>query len=218
MRLTRFTACGRHRSALVAFVDRREEGPDTPDALQHLDRCVACRAEMESVAHTIIALHRLSAELDRLAPPRAAAKRAAAGGPRSWPRLALAGPLLATALAGVLLFPALGLYRHVAPQSDAQPVTGTGATTRQLSAEYLPDGATGSAQFWSYGTYGLTAQVLWPPSGPGRLPLDPERSRFDLRSAGRVPGAWSQGDADVETAVQNPGTTPVAGPVSADSI
>jgi hypothetical protein len=211
-------SCRRHRGALVAFVDRREEGPSTPGALLHLDRCARCRGELESIALTIVALHRLAGALDLAVPPAAPAPRVGRGGRTRLPRLVLAGPLLATAIAGVLLLPALGLHRHVVPQTDARPALAPAAHPRQLSAEYLPARDTGSAQFWIYGTYGLTAQVLWPPSGPSRLSLDPERSRFDLRAAGRMPGAWSIRDQEVETAPAYVGATAAAEPAIAESI
>jgi hypothetical protein len=173
---------------------------------------------MESIALTIIALHRLALQLDRAAPSAARAPRVAPRGRLRLPRFVLAGPVLATALAGVLLFPALGLHRHVVPQSDARPAPAPAAHPRQLSAEYLPARGTDSAQFWTYGTFGLTAQVLWPPSGPSRLPLDPERSRFDLRAASRLPGAWSAQDKRVELDPVSPGAVAVTGAMNAESI
>jgi hypothetical protein len=214
----RALACRRHRAALVAFVDRREEGAGTPPALLHLDRCDRCRSELESIALTIIALHRLAGELDHLAPSTARAPRVVGRGRPRLPGLALAGPLLATALAVVLLFPALGLRGQVAPQPAIAPAPAPAAHSRQLSVEYLPAEGPGSAKFWTYGTYGLTAQVLWPPSGPSRLPLDPERARFDLRAAGRVPGAWSSSSEQIESALVDPHAEPGAGASNAESI
>lgn len=55
-------ACGVHRSALLDFVDRRERGPGTDEALEHLDRCAPCRAELEETALAIVALRRLRDE------------------------------------------------------------------------------------------------------------------------------------------------------------
>ncbi len=154
-----------------------------------------------------------------MAPPAAAAAPVVLRRSRlRVPRVTLAGPVLATAIAAVLLFPAFGLYRHVVPQSDARSAVETGSHSRQLSAEYLPAKSTGSAQFWTYGTYGLTAQVLWPPSGPSRLFADPERSRFDLRAAGRTPGAWVNSVERVQTGVVQAFGVPAVGPVNADSI
>jgi hypothetical protein len=212
-------ACRQHRAALVAFVDRREEGPGTPAALVHLDRCRNCRAELESIALTIIALHRLAGSLDRIAPSGAAAPPVGRRWRMRMPRLTLAGPLLATAIAVVLLFPAVSLHSHVMPQTDAAPALETTSQSRQLNAEYLPVRATGSARFWTYGTYGLTAQVLWPPSGPSRHSPDPEQARFDLRSAGRVPGAWSgTGEVDDRSGPAAADDSHVAGPVNAEAI
>jgi hypothetical protein len=211
-------ACRRYRGALIAFVDRREEGASTPAALVHLDRCRRCRGELESIALAIIALHRFAGELDRAVPPLAPAPRVTAPRRVRLPRLALAGPLFATALAAVLLLPALGLHGQVVPKTDARPPAVPVTHIRQLSADYLPARGTGSAQFWSYGTFGLTAKVLWPPSGPSRLPLDPERSRFDLRAASRLPGVWSTQDEPAESPPASPDVVAESGATIAESI
>lgn len=54
--------CTRHRAVLLDFVDRGERGPRTPAAFDHLDRCPACRQELESTALTIAALRRVAVE------------------------------------------------------------------------------------------------------------------------------------------------------------
>ncbi|HEV8489604.1 MAG TPA: hypothetical protein VGQ58_07450 [Candidatus Limnocylindrales bacterium] len=56
--------CGRHRAALIDFVDRRELGSATAAALSHLDRCRACEEELSAIALTIAALRRLRRDVD----------------------------------------------------------------------------------------------------------------------------------------------------------
>ena len=57
-----FAGCGRYRGSLLDFVDRRDQGPDTAAALEHLDRCAHCRSELEATALAITALRRLGAD------------------------------------------------------------------------------------------------------------------------------------------------------------
>ncbi len=68
--------CAVHRSALLDFVDRRERGPGTDVALDHLERCRRCRTELQETALAIVALRRLGADAER---------RSAS--PQVWPRL-----------------------------------------------------------------------------------------------------------------------------------
>jgi anti-sigma factor RsiW len=72
----RALTCRRHRAALVAFADRREDGQTIRAALAHLDRCRACEEELASIALTITAVRRAFEE-SRDAVPR----------PDAWPRL-----------------------------------------------------------------------------------------------------------------------------------
>jgi hypothetical protein len=60
--------CARHRAALLDFVDRRESGPATSAALDHLDRCAACTWELEATALAIMALRRLHDEVAEAEP------------------------------------------------------------------------------------------------------------------------------------------------------
>lgn len=63
--------CERHRATLLDFVDRREAGPDGGAALDHLDRCEACRRQLEATAVSIAWLRRLRSELGVAEPPEA---------------------------------------------------------------------------------------------------------------------------------------------------
>ena len=69
-------SCGRHRAALLDFVDRGEIARETAAALAHLDRCPRCTAELESTMLTITALRRLGVEVATVEPSADA-----------WPRL-----------------------------------------------------------------------------------------------------------------------------------
>lgn len=72
----RATACARHRDALLAFVDRRETGPETDAALDHLERCRGCVRDLEATALAVAVLRRLEREA-----------RAVEAPPDSWERL-----------------------------------------------------------------------------------------------------------------------------------
>ncbi len=101
-------ACTTHRAILLDFVDRGERGPLTPAAFDHVDRCPACRHELEAIALTITALRRLAAETAgkdpspaawmrlrrRLEPPRVS---------RSQVRATIAGLVTSAALVGALV-------------------------------------------------------------------------------------------------------------------
>lgn len=56
--------CGRHRAALIDFVDRRELGSATAAALSHLDHCRTCEEELSAIALTIAALRRWRREVE----------------------------------------------------------------------------------------------------------------------------------------------------------
>ncbi len=68
--MTGTLACRRHRPVLVDFVDRRERGPRTPAALDHLARCERCEQEMAEYALTIVALRRAGREIAAFPVPR----------------------------------------------------------------------------------------------------------------------------------------------------
>ena len=69
-------ACDRHREAMFAFVERRETGPGTDAAFDHLAGCSACRRAVEETALAIHALRRMEAPVDDAEP-----------GPDAWERL-----------------------------------------------------------------------------------------------------------------------------------
>ena len=101
-------ACRRHREALIAYLARPDPGARPQAALDHLDRCARCEAEMAETALAISALRRLFEDA-RVAEPPAVV----------WPRLrqqvaqprgkqlrpALAAPLVGAALVAVLIAP-----------------------------------------------------------------------------------------------------------------
>lgn len=106
--------CDVHRAALLDFVDRREIGPGTRPALDHLDRCRPCEWELEATALAITALRRLWAETERLEPPDDAwaRLRVRVDRPRGplwrW-RTSLGGLLVGAGLVAALVAPA-GLW------------------------------------------------------------------------------------------------------------
>lgn len=60
----RLGECARHRDALESFVGDEPIGADAALALDHLDRCDACRIEAEQLALAVFALRRLSREAE----------------------------------------------------------------------------------------------------------------------------------------------------------
>jgi hypothetical protein len=98
-----------HQVALLDFVDRREIGPGTREALEHLDTCRPCGWDLEATALAIAALRRLFAEAEHLEPPPDAwiRLRARVERPRAvwrW-RTALGGILVSTGLVATLVGP-----------------------------------------------------------------------------------------------------------------
>jgi hypothetical protein len=102
------SACRRHRTALIDFVDRRERGPRTPAALDHLARCQRCEDDMAGYALTIVALRRAGRELAAVPVPVADVTRVVPPAPRpsgwSW-RLQVGGLLTCAAIVGLVVLP-----------------------------------------------------------------------------------------------------------------
>jgi hypothetical protein len=102
--------CARHRAALLEFVDRRDIGEAATAALEHLDRCAACRWEVEATAMAVMALRRLHDEAAELEPaPDAWGRlRTRVTRPREavwrW-RASLVGLALGTGLVATILAP-----------------------------------------------------------------------------------------------------------------
>ena len=135
--------CGRHREALVDFVDRREMGPGTAAALSHLDRCRACEDDLAGIARTITALRRVQRYV-AAAEPRADAwvrLREQIHRPRQvwrW-RTTLAGLTASTLLVGVLVAPVS--FGRSGSQQLPQPAWLT--TELRLEAQYLANARVG---------------------------------------------------------------------------
>ncbi len=101
-------------AALLDFVDRRERGPSTPAALEHLAACERCERELAEVALTIIALRRAGRELRaRPVPTADAARIAASAAPATgrWPWRLQLGRLLASAAIVALVVAPTGALR-----------------------------------------------------------------------------------------------------------
>jgi anti-sigma factor RsiW len=92
-------SCRRQRTALFDFVVGGLRGPDTAGALDHLDRCDRCRAEVESTVLAAAALRRLATDVLAVEPSADAWPRLrdrVAGRPA--PRLAFASPVAGMAM------------------------------------------------------------------------------------------------------------------------
>ena len=141
--MTGTLACRRHRAALLDFVDRRERGPKTPAALDHLERCDRCEREMAEYALTIVALRRAGRELAAVPVPATSAMRirTAPGRDRwSW-RLQAGSMLTATAIAAVLIVPGLSSTRvdEVDPGSPVRVHTVEPWRSAEARLAALPD-------------------------------------------------------------------------------
>jgi anti-sigma factor RsiW len=106
----RRTACSGHRDVLLDFIDRRELGPRTDAALDHLARCRACERDLETTAMAVLALRRLHREARAVEPPADAWQqlRVRVDRPRGpvwrW-RTTLAGLALGAGLVGTIIAP-----------------------------------------------------------------------------------------------------------------
>jgi hypothetical protein len=121
----RGSRCAEHRVALVDFVDRREAGPATGAALEHLDRCRTCEWELTDITIAIVALRRIQRETRDVEPAREAWVRIRARITRRpvalwrW-RMTLAGLMASASLVGALVGPlAIDDARHGARISEA---------------------------------------------------------------------------------------------------
>ena len=123
------SACRRHRTALIDFVDRRERGPRTPAALDHLARCERCEDDMAGYALTIVALRRAGRELATVPVPVVDVMRVIPPTPRPsgwlW-RLQVGGLLTCAAIVGLVVLPR--------PPSSTSPAAGAGLDSRSAPA------------------------------------------------------------------------------------
>jgi len=93
--------CGRHRAALLDFVDRGDVGPSTGAALAHLERCSRCTQMLDATVLTIAALRRLGDDVAR-AEPRADTWPALRARLRVWRPSGVFSPLAGMAMAVAL--------------------------------------------------------------------------------------------------------------------
>ena len=137
--------CGRHRAALLDFVDRGEvTDPATNLALAHLDRCDRCVAELETTVLAITALRRLGEDASRVEPAADAWPRLRARLDRWRPvRWAVMSPttgmVMSVALVAVLIAPLRigGAFLSANPTAapiDASPVS---IVERRAEADYI---------------------------------------------------------------------------------
>ena len=149
-------ACLRHRGALLALVDRRERGPATELALEHLAACGRCEAELTRLALTIHALRRLGAAVAAENVPDGTWPRLRAHLERSrrrarelawhW-RMNLGGLAAATLIVGVLVGP-LAIHVRLGTDGGREP-TGYSASEQdrfaaRAEARFVEDSRSGT--------------------------------------------------------------------------
>jgi hypothetical protein len=168
-----FRTCRRHRAALLDFVDHGLIGPQTGEALVHLEACDSCTEMLDSTVLAIAALRRLGEEAARIEPPA-----------DSWPRLRtrlttrrpsrisivspLGGMVMTVGLVAVLVAP-VRLSRGQAtdglgpvisspdPTSSAPAAVYTRAARRGIDGSNSPD--------LSKSSVGVQPKVIYPDGG-----------------------------------------------------
>lgn len=134
----RFTGCASHRAALAAFVERAERGPATAAALDHLERCRRCEAELAETMLAIHAVRRLLEPVRALDPPSDAwdrlRGRVASPVPRAvGARTSLAGLVVGAGLVAALIGP-VAVFRTT-DATEQEP----GAAPAVVSARTVAD-------------------------------------------------------------------------------
>ncbi|MEO8229779.1 MAG: hypothetical protein ABI628_08450 [Chloroflexota bacterium] len=129
---------------MLDFVDRRELGPGTPAALEHLDRCAACRNELATYVLAIHAVRRLLAEARTVEPPGDAWERLSARVQHpvtsAWrARSALAGVVVSAGLVAALVGPAVVWRSH--PLVEGEPGPGPAIVLARTVAEQRAEAA-----------------------------------------------------------------------------
>jgi len=124
MRLRAPQTCDAHREALTALVDRHERLPATEAALDHLDRCDSCVAELEAIAEAVHALRGIGREAALADPPDdiwpGLAARVRRPGEPAWRwRMPLAGLVATAAVVALLVGPGAVWQTRLAVMQEA---------------------------------------------------------------------------------------------------
>ncbi len=116
------SGCSVHRAALAAFVERSERGPATAAALDHLQRCRRCEADLSQMMLAIHAVRRLLEPARTTEPPSDAWDRLrrriearvprAAGAWTSFGGLVVGAGLVAALIGPVASFRTTGAIEH----------------------------------------------------------------------------------------------------------
>jgi hypothetical protein len=186
-------ACLRHRGALLALVDRRERGPATELALEHLAACGRCEVDLTRLALTIHALRRLGAAVAAESVPDGTWLRLRAHLERShrrarelawhW-RLNLGGLAAATLIVGVLVGP-LAIHVRIGTDGGREP-TGYSAAERArfaalTEARFMAASRIGTLSDTRYETPASASSWRIYPDGilPGWKEVEPTRPGGD---------------------------------------
>ena len=180
-----FRTCRRHRAALLDFVDHGLIGPQTGEALAHLEGCDTCTEMLDSTVLAIAALRRLGDEAARIEPPV-----------DSWPRLRarlttrrpgrvsivspLGGMVMTIALAAILVAP-LRLSRGSATDGLGDSIRSSDPTSSAVTAVYTSSarrGTDGSNSPDSPQSHvGIQPRLIYPDrGGPAEKEVPPTRS------------------------------------------
>jgi hypothetical protein len=132
--------CSRNQAALIDLLERRTPASAALAPLEHLERCLRCKREMEALALTVAALRRLALEARQLEPSGEAWYQLRGRIERPAPLRILTLRMAGGVLSGALLFAAVAPLALVPPSSPATaedwaPVRAGGPQSRLLGAE-----------------------------------------------------------------------------------
>ncbi|HEX77374.1 MAG TPA: hypothetical protein G4O03_03055 [Dehalococcoidia bacterium] len=129
-------ACYQARERLSAYLDGQLPSPEQQELAEHLERCEACRAELETLRATVEWLHRLST----VVPPRSFTLREIRPAPRQpvFIGLRVATALAVLLLAAVVVGDWLDAFPQAPPAEQPEARVMAGETPTTATATIVP--------------------------------------------------------------------------------